>query len=124
MDKREGTLVGILTVKSQGMVGILTGNFGLCQKSPGQPVGGYLGLHIDWCISSNMVDLDLFSRSQDFFFVFYTLVVSITFERNELEPSNLVYRCILGLSRLSSNMVDLDLFSRSQESFFTPLWPQ
>ena len=55
MDEREGILVGILTVKSQGMVGILTDNSGLCQKSPGQPVGGTLGLHIDWCI----IDIDL-----------------------------------------------------------------
>ena len=65
-----------------------------------------------------MVDLDFFSRSQEFFFVFYTLVVSITFERNVLEPSNLVYRCIFRLSQLISNMVDLDFFSRSQEFFF------
>ena len=40
MGEREGILVGIVTGKTKGMVGIVTDNFGLCQKSPGQPVGG------------------------------------------------------------------------------------
>ena len=41
-----GFLTGILP----GRVGILTAHFVSCQKSPGLPAGGYLGLHIDWCI--------------------------------------------------------------------------
>ena len=45
-------------------------------------------------------------------------MVTITFERNELESSNLVYMSNIRMSWVSLKMGDLDLFSRLQDFFF------